>query len=151
MTPNRSSDPILFFSKKETQAIIQAIQKAERTTSGEIRVHVARKIPGDPLDHAKQLFEKLRMTNTRDRNGVLILFGVKSRRFVILGDSGINQVVPDKFWADVVSLMGRSFSEDRFADGLTQAIGLIGSKLQQYFPIQNRDLNELPDEISYSL
>ncbi len=37
----RSNSPAFFFSGKEKKAVIEAIIKAEKETSGEIRVHVA--------------------------------------------------------------------------------------------------------------
>ncbi|MBI2343553.1 MAG: TPM domain-containing protein [Deltaproteobacteria bacterium] len=146
----RSRDPYLFLSHEEKTRVVQAIQAAERATSGEIRLHLERKIPGDPLAHARSIFEHIGMTKTAARNGVLILLGVASHRVVILGDQGIHECVPERFWDSVMEAMIRHFQHDAFADGLVEGIGLIGSRLCAVFPCQRDDLNELPDEISYS-
>jgi len=83
--------------------------------------------------------------------GFSFFMGVHSRRFAILGDQGINEKVPQGFWDEIVQLMMRHFKEDRFSDGLVEGILKIGEKLKEYFPYQREDINELPDEISYSL
>ena len=145
----RSDVPKYFFSKKEKQLILSAIQTAENKTSGEIRVHVQRETSQDILAEAKQVFEKLGMTRTQERNGVLILFGIKNRHFAILGDKEIHEKVPGNFWEDVRLLMQKDFLDDRFADGLTEGIHRVGEKLQAYFPAQKDNPNELSDRISY--
>jgi len=147
----RDNNPGLFFSKKEKESIVHAIQQAEKQTSGEIRVHLERQFKGEVMAHAKEIFERLGMTKTDQRNGVLILLGLKSKRFVILGDKGINEAVPSGFWDDVVGSMTKLFKEDRFAEGIAEAVLKTGEKLKEYFPYQRDDINELPDEISFSL
>lgn len=147
----RSKNPILFFSKKEKEDIMAAIQQAEENTSGEIRVHLERKAGSDIMEHAGHEFERLGMTRTDARNGVLIFMGVKSRRFAILGDQGINEKVPEGFWNEIVQTMAAHFKEDRFEDGIIDGVLKIGEKLSAYFPYQRDDINELPDEISFSL
>ena len=66
----RDKNPILFFSKKEKALIIQAIQSAELKTSGEIRVHLERRARDSFNEHAREIFEKIGMTKTKDRNGI---------------------------------------------------------------------------------
>ena len=74
---------------------------------------------------------------------------MKNRRFAILGDSGINKVVPENFWDDIKSEMLNQFREGRFADGLIRAIASTGQHLKAHFPHQKDDVNELPDELSF--
>jgi uncharacterized membrane protein len=146
----RDKNPILFFSKKEKTAIIQAIQSAELKTSGEIRVHLERHAREPFFEHAREIFQKLGMTKTKDRNGVLIFMGLASRRFAILGDKGIYERLPEGFWDDIADQMTQDFKKDLFADGIVKAILRVGEKLRQYFPYERDDMNELPDEISFS-
>lgn len=147
----RSKDPFLFFSNKEKKRIVEAIRAAEKNTSGEIRVHLERKARPDFFEHAKDVFQRLGMTETELRNGVLIFIGIESKRFAILGDIEINNKVPAGFWDESARQMGGYFRADHFADGLVHAILDVGQKLRDFFPYQRQDLNELPDEISYSL
>jgi uncharacterized membrane protein len=147
----RSTFPILFFSRKEKARVISVIREAEKQTSGEIRVHLERRFKGDGLAHAKEIFERLRMTDTQERNGVLILLSTGTRDFFVLGDKGIDEKVPQNFWEEITQGMSQCFKEDQFADGLTEAILKIGEKLKTYFPFKRDDSNELPDGLSYSL
>lgn len=138
-----------FLSKEEQKEVVAAVMDAEKATSGEIRVHIETSCNGDPKIRALRTFHKLKMTGTASRNGVLVYVACDSRRFAVIGDKGINAVVPAGFWKDVVALMGSHFSREEYAEGLIQGISLIGEKLKTFFPYQSDDINELPDDISY--
>lgn len=146
----RDENPLLFFSHKEREKIVSVIRAAEKQTSGEIRLHLVSWEKGDVVSFAREVFERLGMNRTEARNGVLILLAVKSKRFSVLGDQGIHEKVPPGFWDNIVQTMSDRFKEDRFADGIAEAVEKIGEKLKTYFPYRDRDTNELPDEISYS-
>jgi len=141
--------PKEFLGKENEKLIVQAIEGAEHETSGEIRVHIENKCKEDVLDRAAWLFKKLKMHETKDRNGVLIYLSVNDRKFAIIGDSGINKVVPEGFWNDIKEMMIGHFIKGEFATGLINGIEKAGEQLKQYFPWQTDDVNELPDEISY--
>lgn len=138
-----------FFSPEQQGDITRAIQMAELDTSGEIRVHIENQCPGDVRDRAAYLFKKLGMTNTDQRNGVLFYLSVDHRKFAVLGDTGINAVVPDNFWDDVKIIMLDQFREGLFTEGLTEAILKAGVQLKKHFPRKTDDVNELPDEVSF--
>ena len=89
------------------------------------------------------------MLETKDRNGVLIYLSVNDRKFAIIGDGGINKVVPEGFWNEIKEMMIGHFIKGEFAIGLINGIEKAGEQLKQYFPWQENDINELPDEISY--
>ena len=138
-----------FFSVEEKNAIKHAIEAAELNTSGEIRVHIDNHCREDVLDRAAFLFKELKMSETADRNGVLIYLAVKDRKFAVIGDAGINALVEENFWEDVKELMRAHFKRGEFADGLVAAIKRAGLKLKKHFPYQKDDVNELSDDISY--
>jgi len=137
------------FSQDEKTRIIRAIKSSEKNTSGEIRVHLENRCSEDVLDRASHLFEKLNMHKTEKRNGVLFYLAVRDKKFAILGDAGINAVTPDDFWDTIKESMVSSFSEGKFTEGLTKGIEMAGKALQEYFPYQSDDVNELSDEISF--
>jgi len=141
--------PKEFLGKENETLIVKAIEKAEHQTSGEIRVHVESKCKEEVLDRAAWLFKKLKMHETKDRNGVLIYLSINDRKFAIIGDAGINKVVPAGFWNDIKEMMIGHFIKGEFATGLINGIEKSGEQLKQYFPFQDDDVNELPDEISY--
>ncbi len=138
-----------FFTTQEKEDITIAIKNAELDTSGEIRVHVENTCKGDVKDQAAYLFEKLEMQKTEQRNGVLFYLAIKNRKFAIIGDVGINQVVPDDFWDDIRDHMLNNFRENNFVDGLVEGITMAGQQLKEHFPYQKDDVNELSDEISF--
>jgi uncharacterized membrane protein len=141
---------IRFFKPEEERRIIQAITAAEGQTSGEIRVHLAEQITHSALADARQVFSRLGMEKTEARNGVLLYIVPKAHRFALVGDEGIDAVVPDGFWDDVRDIMQEHFRHHQFCEGILVAIERIAEKLQAYFPHQgDDDVNELPDDISY--
>ena len=144
----RELHPKKFFTKEEDSQIIRAIQKAEKATSGELRIHLIKQIKKDPMREAVRIFKLLGMHKTKQRNGCLILIGLKNKKVVVIGDKGINDIVRNNFWDDVVAVMIEGFKKDKFVEGLERGILMIGEKLKQYFPYATDDVNELSDEIS---
>ncbi|MCU0459967.1 MAG: TPM domain-containing protein [Bacteroidales bacterium] len=138
-----------FFTPDQQEAIIRAIGEAEHATSGEIRVHVETSCKVNVLDEAAWLFRKAGMDKTADRNGVLIYLALKERRFAIIGDTGINAVVPPGFWDTIRDHMQQRFTEGLFAEGLTEGVLMAGEKLKEHFPREKNDVNELSDNISF--
>ena len=138
-----------YFSKEEQVRIVSAIQSAEKNTSGEIRVHIDIRCKEDVLDRAAWLFHKLKMDNTALRNGVLIYLAVESRTFAVIGDAGINNIVPENFWEDTKEKMSEKFKENALLDGILTGISEAGQKLKDFFPFEQDDINELSDEISF--
>lgn len=137
------------FKLSEKIKVVSAVKQAELNTSGEIRVHIEDRCKGDVLDRATDVFAMLKMHKTDLRNGVLFYLALKDHQFAILGDAGINKVVPDNFWESIKEAMLNYFKEGNLADGLATGIGMAGEKLKQHFPYQSDDVNELPDDISF--
>ena len=136
-------------NNEEDRRIVEAIKQAELNTSGEIKVHIENHCRGKVEERSLFIFNRLKMNDTQQHNGVLIYLAVRDHKFAILGDEGINNVVKPDFWTDIRDLMATAFRESRFADGLEQGIMRCGEKLKTYFPYQTDDINEIPDEISY--
>ena len=107
------------------------------------------KIRGPVLDAALKTFKTLKLDQTASKNGVLIFIVPSSRQFAILGDKGINDIVPENFWDDIILDLQTYFKADKMVEGLCLNIEKIGEKLKTHFPYQSNDQNELPDEISF--
>ena len=138
-----------FLSKREEEEIVDAIRQAERTTSGEIRVHLEPSTGElDIFERAMEVFHALKMDNTKDANGVLIYVAVEDRNFVIYGDKGVNDVVADDFWESTKDLIVSHFKKGNFKDGLVEGVLKAGEQLQKHFPWDEDDTNELSDQIS---
>lgn len=140
---------VTFFNKDEKQQILDAIANAEKESSGEIRVHIENNCKGEVLDCASHVFALLKMHKTELRNGVLFYLAVKSKKFAILGDIGINQKVPEDFWDKIKGEMHIAFQKGDFVGGLSNGIIKAGQQLKLHFPYQTNDKNELSDEISF--
>lgn len=137
-----------FLSKEEEQEIISAIRVAEKNTSGEIRVHIESTTEKKPFDRALEVFHVLKMFNTKDANGVLVYVAVNDRKFVIYGDKGIDNVVPENFWNTTKDAMQIHFQKGNFKQGIVNGILKAGEELQSHFPWQIDDEDELSNEIS---
>ena len=137
-----------FLTKEEEQEIVEAIQLAEKETSGEIRVHIEKTTSLDAFDRAKEVFHLLNMDATELKNGVLIYLAVDDHSFIICGDKGIDEVVADDFWHCTKDIMLAHFKNGNFKQGLIDGIARAGEQLQRYFPWQKGDTDELSNEIS---
>ncbi|WP_428327871.1 TPM domain-containing protein [Mucilaginibacter sp.] len=137
------------FNDEEQQRIRKAIEDAEKHTSGQIRVCIEKTCSEDVLDRAAKYFHQLDMHKTRHRNGVLIYVATVDRKFAIIGDSGINKVVPDNFWDDTKEDMLNHFKYGNLVDGLVTGLAISGDHLQKYFPHNVNEKNELPDDIAF--
>jgi len=138
-----------FFSKEEKQRILLAIAEAEKASSGEVRVHIENKCEKEVLDCASYAFAQLKMHKTEQRNGVLFYLAVRSKKFAILGDIGINQKVAEDFWGQIKEDIQSAFLKGDYVGGLEQGILKAGQQLKAHFPYQTDDKNELSDEISF--
>lgn len=140
-----------FLSQLDQLRIVEAIRAAEMRTSGEIRVHVQPKATGGEIRWvAERTFERLGMTKTALRNGVLLFIATEERRFVILGDKGIDEKVPAGFWDAIAAKLTIRFQNGEFTDGIVEALAAAGEQLAEFFPRAAGDVNELPDEIDVS-
>ena len=88
------------------------------------------------------------MYETEARNGVLFYVATEAKQFVVLGDDGINKVVPPNFWETTKNKVINQFKKGQFAQGLVDGIQEAGAQLKTYFKYQSNDTNELSDEIS---
>lgn len=141
----------MLFSQDEEARIASAIRAAERGTSGEIRLYVEDYCQRDhPAERAQELFQLFGMYNTQNRNAVLIYLAEKSRQFALWGDAGIHEKVGNQFWEEEKKLLREYLQRDEAAEGVSKAILLVGDRLRQFFPNDEKtDINELPDEIIY--
>lgn len=135
-------------TKEQKQTIVSAIQRVEKSTSAELRVHLEDKCSGEVLDRAVRVFEKLGMKKTAARNGVLIYVSIVSRKSAIIGDESVNACVHKEFWDECDASMRSSFAKGDYAEGICSALEMLEAELKEHFPYQSDDVNELSDDIS---
>lgn len=127
--------------------VVDAIAAAERRTSGQIRVLIARHKAADPVAAATRHFELQGMARTKNRNGVLIFLAPRSRSFAVIGDRGVHEKCGDAFWRELAAVMGAHFKRGEFTEGLVQGIERAGALLAEHFPPEPGNGNELPDQV----
>ena len=142
-------------SEEDFTAIVHAIVAAEAETSGEIRVHLERRVPrsrdnkrGDVVRRAYEVFNHLGMNRAPERHAVLIFLALEDRKLAVVGDEGIHGRVGDPYWGRVRDLMVEKLRADAPRDALLAAILEVGRALQEHFPRRPGDSNELSDQVS---
>jgi uncharacterized membrane protein len=142
--------PKAFLNALDHERIVTAIRQAEACSRAEVRVHVSNRSVDDPAKAAAAQFEKLGMTRTAERNGVLIYVAPRSQKFAVIGDSGIHQSCGQSFWQEVAGAMEADFRAGRFTDGIVKGLARTAEALGTYFPRREGacDVNELKDEVT---
>src|ERR1700678_725947 len=135
-----------FLSELEHDEIVAAIRKAEKKTSGEIRVFISRHKPDDAVIAAQAQFAHLGMEKTKEKNAVLIFVAPVAHKFAIIGDAGVHARCGDVFWQEVAAEMAGRFKKGEFTSGIRHGIEKAGELLAQHFPARPGDKNELPDD-----
>lgn len=144
-----------FLGDEDFDAIARASANAEAHTSGEIRVHLERRVPrgrrgvvGDVLERARDVFWRLGIQRTRERNGVLIYLAIEDRRFAIVGDEGIHARVGNDHWVSMRDLMVEKLKNQQPGEAILSAISETVRVLREHFPRRPDDTDELSDQVS---
>lgn len=137
------------FSDEEQQRIRLAIENAEKQTTGQLRVCIEKNCSEDVLLRAAHYFKKLGMQHTKQRHGVLIYLATVDRKFAIIGDKGIDNVVPAGFWDTTKEAMLQHFKYGELVDGIVTGVKIAGEQLAKYFPANNDKQTQLPDDIAF--
>lgn len=138
-----------FFAKIDEPRIVESIRNAELRSRGEIRIHATERTIVDVMQEATLAFERLGMTATRERNGILIFVAPRSQKFAVLGDSGITSRAGTTPLDEMASSMSAAFREGRFTDGLVGAVERAGALLAAHFSRIEGDSDR--DEISNTI
>ena len=94
------------------------------------------------------MFGKLRVWDTEHNNGVLVYLLLAEHAIEIVADRGLNSRVDPQEWQRIIPRKGAAFRDQRFEDGLTQALEEVSALLVQHFPLADGQTNpnELPDQ-----
>ncbi len=90
------------------------------------------------------------MTQTRERNAVLIFVAPRAQKFAVIGDRGVHEKCGEPFWQALTQAMRAHFQAQNFTDAIVHAIREAGSLLAQHFPRRPDDRNELPNAVEES-
>jgi uncharacterized membrane protein len=97
-------------------------------------------------------FGKLHVWDTEHNNGVLIYLLLAERTIELVADRGLNHLVKQTDWQNMLQSLGEALRNNRLEDGLNQAIDAVTAVLIQHFPLEAGTIrpNELPDQPTLS-
>lgn len=143
------------------ERLARRVAASEGRHTGQIRICVEASLPMSYLwrlgrgstmgqlvrQRAVMLFGKLGVWDTEQNNGVLIYLQLAERAIEIVADRALARHVPAEQWQAMVVHMGKAFGEQRFEDGLTEALAEVSALLVTHFPAQPGQArsNEQPD------
>jgi len=136
-----------FLNHLDEPKIVAEIAQAEKATSGEIRVFISKREVNDVVARAQRRFEKLGMTRTQLRNGVLLYFAPRSRKFAVVGDLAIHEKCGPAFWEEVSMEVRAHLRTEHFTEAIIHGVHKVGEVLARHFPRQDGDLDELSNAI----
>jgi TPM domain len=157
------SDSRKMLSDNLLNRLKKRVAASEHRHSGEIRICVEAGLPTSYLwrhfwhkasirtvmrQRAIMMFSKLRIWDTENNNGVLIYLLLAERDIELVADRGINQYVDPAEWEAIVKRLSTALHDNRFEDGLTQALEEVSAILMQHFELAagEKNPNELPNE-----
>lgn len=140
------------FPKGSMTHIETAIRQSEALHMGELRLAVEAGLDWPELiaetlagQRALQVFSDLRVWDTEHNSGVLIYLLLADKKVEIVADRGIHSRVGTAGWDSICRDMEAHFRAGAFESGVLHGIAAITDLLQQHFPAQDRNHNELPD------
>ena len=136
-------------TEEEIKKIELKIEAAEKLTSAEFKVIIARRSWFGFRKKAMRLFRKYKLHQTKDRNGVLLLILEKDRRILIYGDEGIHRKVGAAHWEMIRDQVIGNFKQGDFAEGLALGIHMIADSLIEFFPATENQTDEISNEIIF--
>lgn len=97
---------------------------------------------------ARQMFLELGMTESEDRNAVLLFVALGERYVEIIADAGLQAKLDDTtVWDQVVARFVAQVGQGRVADGFVAAIEGCADVMAQHFPNREGAKNRLPDRL----
>jgi putative membrane protein len=87
------------------------------------------------------------VTQTKLKTGILIFISLMERQTVVIGDEAISKKIPESTWQEIVSVIINSIKNNQTADGLKSAIEKCGNILSLHFPNQQKNPNELQNNL----
>lgn len=139
-------------NRAELKELSERIAKIESRSRAEIRIVVRhrrhwseRKLT--PRQIAEREFHILGMTGTKWRTGILIFILLKDRKFEIVVDKGVIEVVPSTFWNGIALKLSKHFSETNFYKGLVEVLKEVEDLVVEKLPAINPHADELPNDV----
>ncbi|WP_126653516.1 TPM domain-containing protein [Chryseobacterium aureum] len=139
-----------FLTNQQIASLVEAIQSAEDHSTGEIRVHIDSNTETRDAKTAFDVFKKLDMDKTAERNAVLFHVNFEQKYLTIIGDIGIHEKVKQSYWDHLHDYITAEFVKGNYYQALKSAILETGLELKKHFPVEGENPNQLSNEITFS-
>ncbi|MBE4950661.1 TPM domain-containing protein [Chryseobacterium culicis] len=139
-----------FLTNQQIASLVEAIQSAEDHSTGEIRVHIDSNTETRDAKTAFDVFKKLDMDKTAERNAVLFHVNFEQKYLTIIGDIGIHEKVKQSYWDHLHDYITAEFAKGNYYKALKSAILETGLELKKHFPVEGENPNQLSNEITFS-
>ncbi|MDR3023662.1 TPM domain-containing protein [Chryseobacterium sp.] len=139
-----------FLTNQQIASLVEAIQSAEDHSTGEIRVHIDSNTDNRDAKTAFEVFKKLDMDKTAERNAVLFHVNFEQKYLTIIGDIGIHEKVKQTYWDHLHDYITAEFAKGHYYQALKSAILETGLELKKHFPVEGENPNQLSNEITFS-
>lgn len=100
-------------------------------------------------DRAMRAFYEKGLHRTRGKTGVLFFISLIERKVWVLADKGIHEKISQAKLNTLAKMISTGIRNGNASGALIKAIQEAGELLQQYFPTDDGDTNELPDSIIF--
>ncbi len=104
---------------------------------------LAKDVAEEVEESALAAFYEEGLHRTAGNNGVLLYISVFEQRLWILADSGIDDRIDGEYWQQIARQAGSELAAGRVCDAICQAIESIAQLLEEHFPCQQGDKDEL--------
>jgi len=98
-------------------------------------------------ERAVRAFFEKKLYRTRGETGILIFISILEHKVWILGDRGISQQIDPHSWGALAGELAGKIKGGLAFEGLCAVIEKLGRVLEEHFPQEAEDRNELPDEV----
>jgi Predicted membrane protein len=141
-----------YFTKEHLRKITEKIEEIENVSSVELRILIKTKRKRKEQnisinDLAVKDFFELGIHKTKHKTGILIYILLKEKKFEIIADEGIYNVIPQPKWNELANKLSFKFAEGNYFEGLMYLLEEIKLIAANNFPKGEDDINELPDEV----
>jgi putative membrane protein len=100
---------------------------------------------------ARALFQKGGVQHTCDKTGVLIYCSFLEQIVTILPDRGLEMAIPEQEWQVLRHQFNQIFTDKKPVLALLSALQHTQVLFASYLPVQDGDINELPDVMEIDL
>ncbi len=141
------------FAASTLNAIEQAIERSEKTHTGEVRVVIESSLDMSavwagqtPRQRAIEVFSELHIWDTEDNNGVLIYVMLADHAIEFVADRGVNSLVAANHWQHICDEVKTQFKQGRYEQGMLLGISKVHDTLSTHFSCaQGGGNNQLPN------